>query len=211
MFRKHNIWRVFFSLIVLILSVSFVWVLVSAASTPLSTIGWKQVNESGFGKLQNIGTLDTFNGLMYAGTWADTGNVPEIWRTNNGRTWENFSPGFTPNTSSIMDAQPFSNSLYIGTLSVGNNALGASIWRSDGSNWEMIASDGFGDNNNLGIDSLFVYSNTLIAATVNYTSGVELWSSPNGDTGTWIQINTDGFGLGIAGQDSTMDTYNGFL
>jgi hypothetical protein len=211
MFRKHNIWMVFVSLIVLFMGVSLAWVLVSAASIPLSTIGWQQVNESGFGKLQNIGTLDTFNGLMYAGTWADTGDVPEIWRTNNGRTWEKFSPEFNQDTGTIMDTQPFLDSLYIGTMSVGNNALGSSIWRSDGLSWEMVASDGFGDIHNLGVDSLTVYSNTLIAATATYTSGVEVWSSLTGDPGTWIQINTDGFGLGIAGQDSTMDTYNDFL
>jgi len=211
MFRKTNLLLVILSIIIIFLGVSLAWGWVRAASTPLSSIGWQQVNESGFGSMQNIGTLDTYKGQMYAGTWAPTGEMAEMWRTGDGKNWEQFSPTFTPDYAVIFDSQVFRDSLYIGTGSLYFNSDGTQIMRTGGTSWEVVASDGFEDNDNFGMNALAVFSNTLIAATSNITTGIEVWGSPTGDLGSWEQLNTDGFGLGIAGQDSIMDTYNGFL
>lgn len=210
MYRKSKLLMIFNSMIILFLGVSLAWVWVRAASTPLSTIGWRQVNESGFGSLQDISTLDTYKGQMYAGTWALNSMEPaQIWRSTDGIAWEQFSPGFTTNTQFIYDSQVFSNYLYIDPASVSGDI--AEIWRSDGLNWESVASDGFGDGNNYGVYTLAVFSNTLIAATANDTSGVEIWDSPTGNAGSWKQVNSDGFGYGITGRESAMDSYDGHL
>ena len=209
MFHKHNIWRVFLSITIIFLGVSLAWVWVRAASTPLSTIGWQQVNENGFGIMQGISTLDIYQGQLYAGTWAGVSlDTAQIWRSSDGRAWEQLSPGYVTSTQFIFDSQVFSNNLYIGTGSVTENI--AEIWRTDGLNWEMVASDGFGDGNNYGIFNLAVFSNTLIASAANDTSGVEIWASPTGNPGSWEQVNSDGFGLGITGRESTMDAYNDY-
>ena len=57
--RKTKGLVIFLSIFIVLAGVSLAWVWVRAASTPLSTIGWQQVNESGFGTLQDISTLDT--------------------------------------------------------------------------------------------------------------------------------------------------------
>jgi hypothetical protein len=207
MLRKTKGLVIFLSIFIVLAGVSLAWVWVRAASTPLSTIGWQQVNESGFGSLQNIGTLDTYKDQMYAGTWAPSGYAAEMWRTADGRTWEKFSPLFT-SQGVIFDSIPFSNSLFIGTGSDSWN--GAEIWRTNGVDWELVASEGFGDVN-WGMNAFAVFSDTIVAATSNITTGIEVWGSPTGDFGSWEQLNSDGFGLGIVGQDSLMETYNDYL
>jgi hypothetical protein len=204
MVHKAKLWMVFLSFIIIFLGVSLAWGWVRAASTPLSTIGWQQVNESGFGILQGIGTLDTFEGQMYAGTSAMIGNSAQIWRTSDGKTWEQFSPAFSTDNQIIADTQPFGNDLYIGTQN--DNLTTAEIWRTDGSNWENVVINGFGDVNNMGISSLAVFSNTLIATTVNPVTGIEIWSTPTGNPGSWGQVYTDGLGF-----LSSVDTFNGYL
>jgi hypothetical protein len=206
MFNKHKLILVALSMIIIFLGVSMAWVWVHAASISTSTVGWKQVNVSGFGNIQMINTLDTFKGQIYAGTYI-AGGVAQIWRADNSWNWQQFSPLYGTDTQSIYDTQVFSNYLYIGTGS--DSEVIAEIWRTDGSYWENVVQGGFGDVNNLGICTLMVYSNTIVAATGSLT-GVEIWSSKTGDTGTWIQDNVDGFNLGING-NSIMDTYDGFL
>jgi hypothetical protein len=56
-----------------------------------------------------------------------------------------------------------------------------------------------------------VFSNTVYAATSNSTTGLEIWHSINGNSGSWTQVNTDGFGYGSTSQDTTMDVYDGSL
>jgi hypothetical protein len=205
---KHSIYKVILSIIIFFLGISFTWVCVQAASTSQTTIRWRQVNENGFGSLQSISALDSFDGYLYAGTWANPYNNGEVWRTADGKNWQNFTPVLLTDTQVIADAQSFNGFLYIGTSSYSWD--GAEIWRTDGLNWELTSSGGFGDVN-WAVNTLAVFSNTLIAATSNITTGVEVWGSPTGDPGSWVQVNTDGFGLGITGQDSTMDTFNSNL
>jgi hypothetical protein len=203
-FRKTKLLMLILSVIILFLGVSLGWVWVRAANNPHSAISWRQVNESGFGILQGIGTLDTFNGQMYAGTSAAYGNKAQIWRSGNGTAWEQFSPAFTTDTQVIADTQPFKNYLYIGT---GNDdGTDAEIWRTNGSTWQTVVSDGFGDDNNMGISSLAVFSNTLIASTLNPVTGIEIWGSPTGNPGSWEQVFTADPGF-----DSAIDSYNGYL
>jgi len=74
--------------------------------------------------------------------------------------------------------------------------------------WNQVVSAGFGDPLNHELGCLIEYNNKLIAVTTNtrtdpmqsfgdynyYGTGVEVWESPSGDAGTWVQVNVDGFG-----------------
>jgi len=80
--------------------------------------------------------------------------------------------------------------LYIGTR---NAATGAQLWRSNnGTTWNPVMTDGFGDINNDKLESLFVFDGTLYAGLNNAFTGLEVWQSSNGTT--WNQVNPDGFG-----------------
>lgn len=173
-------------------------------------LGWRQANLNGFGDRHTdvVSALEVFNGQMYAGTWPGEGSIAQVWRTSDGQTWSQFRPNWSDSTM-VFDAQAFGSYLYVGTYS----DTGGEIWRMNGSAWTRVVSGGFGDANNAAINALAVFSDALYAATSNWTSGVEVWRSPSGDTGSWTQVNADGFGLmpAATSQDIVMEVYNGNL
>ncbi len=172
---------------------------------------WEQVNTNGFGDPANflIGTLDTFGGWLYAGTWRNDERGAQVWRTADGRTWSQFTPSWSPSNTVVYDAQVFGSRLYFGT---GHDYGGAGeIWRTNGTIWEQVVPAGFGDENNIGVNALAVFGNALYAATTNYATGLEVWRSPSGDAGSWSQVNSDGFGSAGTAQDVTMEVYGGHL
>ena len=88
----------------------------------------------------------------------------------------------------------FNNCLYIGTLNLDPFSImltkkcfqnwnflteipkgHGEIWRFDGKYWEQINIGGFGDDYNLGIREMKVYNNAIIAATMNFNTGCEIW------------------------------------
>jgi DNA-binding beta-propeller fold protein YncE len=167
--------------------------------------GWMQVNINGFGDRGSlVGTLDTFDGQMYAGNW----NGGVVWRTADGRTWSEFTPSWSISNTAVFDAVPSGSHLYVGTL---NFDEGAEIWRTDGATWEQVAAGGFDTVDNPIVSALASFSGAVYAATANYSTGVEIWGSPTGDAGTWTQVNDDGFGSAGTPQDITMDVYSGCL
>ncbi|MBI5032933.1 MAG: hypothetical protein HZB51_20625 [Chloroflexi bacterium] len=163
--------------------------------------GWQQVNTSGFGTAGNnmISALVAFNGQMYATTWNTAG--AQVWRTNDGKVWSQFTPSAPFTTTMIYDAQAFGGYLYIGTYL---DPSGGEIWRTNGTSWECVASAGLGDSNNVAFSALATFSNTLYVATANPTTGVEIWRSSTGNLGSWTQVNTDGFGGGATWDAITM-------
>jgi hypothetical protein len=52
--------------------------------------------------------------------------------------------------------------------------------------------DGFGDANNIKIESLVTVDGKLYAGTDNSATGIEVWRSLDGSA--WMQVNADGFG-----------------
>ena len=159
---------------------------------------WQQKNINGFGDRNNytVDRMSVFNGYLFAGTGNDsTGG--EVWRSANGSNWSQVNlDGFGDATNTkLYVGETFNGNLYVGT---GNSANGGEIWRCsicDGTDWSRVVSGGFGDSNNDTVDRVVVFSNTLYATTDNYSAGgVKVWKSSTGNSGTWTQANTDGFG-----------------
>jgi hypothetical protein len=70
------------------------------------------------------------------------------------------------------------------------------VWRFDGASWTLINNAGFGDVNNILIDSapLTIYRDSVYVATDNNVTGVEVWRHYGSDG--WRQVNPDGFSDG---------------
>ncbi|MFV2044295.1 MAG: SMP-30/gluconolactonase/LRE family protein, partial [Anaerolineales bacterium] len=171
--------------------------------------GWVQTNINGFGdREQGLPMLEVFDDQLYAGTWNLDSGAAQVWRTGDGTSWDDYSPGWSQNNAVVFDLQAFEDNLYAAT---GEEAGEGEIWRTDGSTWEQAASGGFGDSNNSGVNALAEFDGALYAATTNYVSGTELWRSSTGNSGDWAQVNADGFGSSGTWQDVSFEVYGGIL
>ncbi len=180
------------------------------AQAPVAVPGWAQVNSDGFGDARNaIGPLAVFNGALYAGTWSNAADHPaQIWRAADGKRWSHFSPPWSEATESAYDLEVFGDYLYVGVDRT--DGAGGEVWRTDGVDWEQVAVDGFGNSQNIGINALAAFSNTLYAVTTNPTTGPELWRSATGAGGDWQRIATD-LSNGPAAQDVVLEELAGQL
>lgn len=187
---------------------------VAIAGARAGAPGWVQSNASGFGQPENyhVSTLSVFGNQMYAGTWNDGG--AQVWRTADGRSWSQITPSWSLSNTEAYCATPFGSYLYTGT----GGGAGGEIWRTDGTAWEQVASGGLGDADNYGFAASAEFAATLYVATANVPpaiggtgEGVEVWRSPSGDTGSWTQVNADGFGAGPTWTDISMDVYQNHL
>jgi hypothetical protein len=169
--------------------------------------GWRQSNINGFGDLANawIVSLSNYDGQMYAGT--QNGNGAQVWRTSDGKTWSQFSPGWALDNNLVYASQQFGSYLYVGTY----NDKGGEIWRSNGTTWEQVVSGGFGGANNFGVNAFAVFSNTIYAATSANNGVLQIYRSASGNAGSWTPVVNDGFGGAGVSQDVTMDVYGGYL
>jgi uncharacterized repeat protein (TIGR01451 family) len=84
------------------------------------------------------------------------------------------------------------------------------IWRTpaigaSAATWERVVQNSFGDpTNNSNVDIMITFNNHVYAGTTTlngnfgtptqYGTGVEIWESGSGDSGSWNQVNSDGFG-----------------
>jgi PKD repeat protein len=100
--------------------------------------------------------------------------------------------GFGDRNSETTAMTTFNSYLYAGTDNW--NASGAQIWRSaNGIAWTAVLTNGFGSNNNVGIDHMAVFSGQLYAGTwANSQAGGEVWRSSNGLN--WTRVVSQGFG-----------------
>ena len=63
-------------------------------------------------------------------------------------------------------------------MGTSNWSDGCEVWRSsDGTTWNQINTDGFGDAYNNGALSMAVFWNSLYVGTGNNTDGCEVWRS----------------------------------
>lgn len=155
-----------------------------------------QVNTDGFGDSQNRGieAMVIFGDYLYAGTCYNSTTGAEVWRSSDGSTWTQVnSDGFGSAANyCIRSLKVYSSQIYAG---LGNSTIGAQLYRSsDGTTWSQVVSDGLGDTNNSDFSLLEEFNSNLYAGTINGSTGTELWRSSTGNSSSFSQVNTDGFG-----------------
>ena len=162
---------------------------------------WIRVVTNGFGDASNqIVAMDVFNGYLYAGTYnwnsatiTSTGGA--VWRTNDGTTWTQVSTnGFgTGNNNAVSALATFNDYLYASTIYY--PGAGAQVWRCqvcDGSDWQKVVDNGFGNANTRGMSALQIFNGYLCFIVGNSTTGTEVWRTANGTN--WEQMGFAGFG-----------------
>ncbi len=122
-------------------------------------------------------------------------------------TWAKVSDGFEdPHNLSIESLITFGDYLYAGTYKDPFQFEGCELWRSDdGTTWEQVNSDGFGNENNIRIASMAVFDGYLYVGT----SGGKIWRSSNGTN--WSQANENGFGNENNIYITSMAVFDGYL
>lgn len=178
----------------------------TGSATPI--LEWNQINEGGFGTEElyhwGIIALEDFKGDLFAGTyyWDDPYELgASVWRWDGGTEWTNVSEyGFGGDlaNSAVTDLDTFAGMLYAGTSDWEGFGFPGQIWRSaDGTNWEVVTSDGFGNPDNYGISKFTVFGGddkirkdveAFIYAATGNDGGVEVWRSPSGESGSWEQV-----------------------
>ena len=94
-----------------------------------------------------------------------------------------------PVTVNVTGFAQFNDYLYLST----EGPQPSQVWRStDGSNWEPVVTDGFGDPNNNSMGGWAILGDYIYIGTRNDLTGAQLWRSMNGTD--WEAITQDGFG-----------------
>ncbi|MCC6153684.1 MAG: hypothetical protein IT367_07990, partial [Candidatus Hydrogenedentes bacterium] len=142
----------------------------------------------GFRRLIAYRALVTGKGISSNYLYAATQGIgASIWRSKTGDAgdWEQVhSTG--PNHASIRAMAVHDGKLYLGYAYdiVNVDIPPAEIWVSeDGINFEPVMQDGFGNENNRGIETLFSYNGWLYAGTKNDKQGYEVWKLDGPDKG----------------------------
>jgi hypothetical protein len=183
----------------------------------IGTPNWVQTNLNGFGDPANrISSLGSFGTQLYAGTYNLSGSGSQLWHSTDGKNWSNvMSNGFGDATNVGIDHLiEFNGNLYAGTWnSTGTGTNGGQIWRSsNGTTWEQVANNGFGDSTNNEVMRLAVFNNKIYASTWSSgTHGTEIWSSGTGNLGDWTKVVDNGLGDATNISVVTMETFNGYL
>ncbi len=172
--------------------------------------------------------MAVFGNQLYVGTWniLDGAN---LWRTRQGITspqgqqdWERVDPSSFQGLA-VTALEDFEGMLYAGIYTF---FPGCGVWRSqDGSSWERVNRNGFGNDQNTDATTMEVFGSHLYVATENGHgsrpgTGTQVWRTDgdtpdpgNPDLLLWEKVNPgDGFGAGRA-QENTPDmkVYNGRL
>ncbi|MFZ1769651.1 MAG: hypothetical protein WAU00_10670, partial [Caldilinea sp.] len=184
------------------------------------TPNWVQRNLNGFGDPKSrVATLSSFGDYLYAGTSKLTAYGAQLWRMDASGNWtammtNGFGSYYNVGINHLVE---FNGRLYVGVWNSTPNPpytdIGGSIWRStNGTDWEQVVSNGFGDRYNGEIFRMEVFSDTLYASTWSYTSthGAEIWRSSTGDNGDWARVVSNGLG-DVTNQVVTMETFAGYL
>lgn len=216
--------RLFFSLCLIVIFSMVLGLTASTAQTPqlppqtqIVTVVpiWEQVNTDGFGNPNTVAVtaLENFGGQLYAGATSYTDGA-QVWRTSDGTDWMPVSqPGFTStltNTNAvIIDLVEFKGELYAGS---GWAGLPGQVWRtSNGTEWQQVVGDGFGNPDNIGIGTFTVFSDTIYAGASNATDGLEVWRSSTGDSLSWTAVITAGLGYTSNVNLTGFSIFNDFL
>jgi hypothetical protein len=125
-----------------------------------------------------IEVMEAFNGYFYIAEGADNGRLStdptiRILRSNTGDpgSWAEVGSEIhadTHNTRTIVDGSiVYNGALYVGVM---NNTTGIELWRTDGSSWNQVGSNGLGHNTTLAAE-MVLFNGYLYAWTSDYTFG----------------------------------------
>jgi len=151
---------------------------------------WLQRNINGFGERWNetVSALEVFQGQFYAGaaSWSDGASVwrPAMGSAGPRSTCRDFLCELV-HVPIILDMIEFDGQLYAST---GWGEIPGQIWRtSNGTDWEQVAVDGFGNTDNEAITAFGMFSGMLYVGTFNTTTGRKSGELPRGivEIGTW--------------------------
>lgn len=179
---------------------------------------WTQRSPDGFGVVSNTliastGVFSEGSGTgLYVGVCNDEGGG--LWRTTDLVTWTQvFTAADRPRVE-VVGA--FDGALYLAAgafdgRDAGDPAL--RLYRSpsgDPGTWAEVGSALGQDPHNTRtiVDGATVYNGALYVATMNATTGAEVWRTTEGVT--WTQVNADGFGATTTFA-SELITFNGYL
>jgi hypothetical protein len=201
---------------------------------------WSKIGGDGVGGItnvyQNITTLTTFGGSLYAGTGTGTAGYGDVFKYNGGTSWtqvggDGLNNGWAASTyETVASLHSDGTNLYAG---LGTTRLDAEVWSYNGTTWAKIG----GDSINGGWSSNFetVRSMTSVggslyaglgdgaqeAAVYKYTAGTWTYIGGNPLAGTWnraalsqvASLTNDGTnvyaGLGTGSSGADIYKYNG--
>ncbi|MBU1167753.1 chitobiase/beta-hexosaminidase C-terminal domain-containing protein, partial [Patescibacteria group bacterium] len=205
--EKHNIsqWGSRLIVAVALLAASFF-----VARVSIAVYTYTYAMTGGFGDALNteIHAMYEWNDNLYACT-SNSGGA-ELWRASSDVTsWtEVGSPGgsnWDVNNTHCKDIEVFGSYLYV---SLGKEVQNGELWRTqNGTTWQQVGGDGFGDANNKRIGELEAFGSYLYASTVN-DNGMQMFRSSDGTT--WNQVAA---GTWDANNDysNAMLEFNGYL
>lgn len=189
---------------------------------------WTAVSTDGLGDPANyiITHLREFNSNLYASTaaWDYTNGLylgSRVYRSGDGTSWSQITlTGLDPNNF-IFHFTVFNNQIYFSALD-STAAHGAEVWRSstgDSGSWTQVVANGFGTSTNQIIPAMTVYNGFLYAGTYNVDtsvnpsvpSGGQVRRSNTGASGSWTQVNTNGFGTPENYEVRSLAVFNGNL
>ena len=163
---------------------------------------WTQVVSGGFGDNHNymVERIVVFSNTLYA-TTDNHATGAEVWTspTGNGGSWTQSNlDGFgkSENTG-LWATDVFNGYLYAATAQwdaySGDTQTGLQVWRTDGSAWNQVNLDGFGDKNNMSpwLDSFNGY---MYLITFNYATGTQIWRCSTCAGSDWEPVVSNGFG-----------------
>lgn len=159
---------------------------------------WDLVMTPGFGDTNNTNFKDmqVFDGYLCGGTY-NTSTGAEVWCTNDGTTWvQKNTVGFEPTTApssplvvGVWSGYVYNNALYFGTRAGTGSDDFAMLWRTTDLDaatptWERVY-DGPDDTRR--VDILGGFGGYLYISTYS-SSGIQVFRSPSGDSGTWVDV-----------------------
>jgi len=149
---------------------------------------WAPMNVTGFSDPDNVNVtaFAVYGGMIYAGVTNQVTGA-QVWRSFSGdnNTWVQVAPtdpGTAPASITAFAEFPLDGGLYAAVEFEADAP--AQVWRSYGGDWEIVISDGFGDNATLSTGGMAAFQGSLYVGAGNENSGAQLWRSSDGNIWT---------------------------
>lgn len=181
---------------------------------------WEQVVSNGFNDDPGnsvVYNFEVLDGYLYAATYNSEAGA-EIWRSPTGNlgAWTQVNAnGFGDQDNHSVGALEALNGYLYASTGHWSDTGGSQIWRCqacDGSDWQKVMDNGFGNPESRGTGALEVLDGKLYCVVDNYVTGLEVWRTANG--ANWEQVGIPGFGdsnnrIGYA--DNSITVFNSRL